>query len=59
MVIDAGSPETTLITGSFNFTHAAQYRNAENVLVIRGNPALTDLYLQNWRRHYTHSQPYR
>lgn len=59
MVIDAESPEATLITGSFNFTHAAQYRNAENVLVIRGNAALTDLYLQNWRRHYKHSQPYR
>ncbi len=59
MVIDADSPDATLITGSFNFTHAAQYRNAENVLVIRGNAALTDLYLQNWRRHYKHSQPYR
>ena len=59
MVIDADSPDATLITGSFNFTHAAQYRNAENVLVIRGNAALTDLYLQNWHRHYKHSQPYR
>lgn len=58
MVIDAGNPETTLITGSFNFTQAAQYKNAENVLVIRGNAALTDLYLQNWQRHYEHSRPY-
>lgn len=59
MVIDAGSPEATLITGSFNFTQAAQYRNAENVLVIRNNAPLTDLYLKNWQRHYEHSQPYR
>lgn len=59
MLIDAGSPETTLITGSFNFTQAAQYKNAENVLVIRGNAALTALYLKNWQRHYEHSQPYR
>ncbi|SDA23972.1 PLD-like domain-containing protein [Nitrosospira sp. Nsp18] len=59
IVIDADSPDATLITGSFNFTHAAQYRNAENVLLIRGNAALTDLYLQNWHRHYKHSQPYR
>lgn len=59
MVIDADSPGATLITGSFNFTHAAQYKNAENVLLIRGNPALTDLYLKNWRHHYEHSQPYR
>jgi phosphatidylserine/phosphatidylglycerophosphate/cardiolipin synthase-like enzyme len=59
MVIDADSPGATLITGSFNFTHAAQYKNAENVLLIRGNLALTDLYLKNWRHHYEHSQPYR
>jgi phosphatidylserine/phosphatidylglycerophosphate/cardiolipin synthase-like enzyme len=59
IVIDADSPDVTLITGSFNFTHAAQYRNAENVLLIRGNAALTDLYVQNWHRHYKHSQPYR
>ena len=59
MVIDAGSTEATLVTGSFNFTHAAQYKNAENVLVIRGNAALTGLYLKNWQRHYAHSQPYR
>ena len=59
MVIDAGSPEATLITGSFNFTQAAQYRNAENVLVIRNNAPLTNLYLKNWHRHYEHSRPYR
>lgn len=59
IVIDADSPGAMLITGSFNFTHAAQYKNAENVLLIRGNPALTNLYLKNWRHHYEHSQPYR
>ena len=59
MVIDAGSPEAALITGSFNFTQAAQHKNSENVLVIRGNKALTDLYLKNWRQHYEHSEPYR
>jgi phosphatidylserine/phosphatidylglycerophosphate/cardiolipin synthase-like enzyme len=59
MVIDAGSPEATLITGSFNFTHAAQYKNAENVLLIKGNGALADLYRKNWQHHYEHSLPYR
>jgi phosphatidylserine/phosphatidylglycerophosphate/cardiolipin synthase-like enzyme len=59
MVIDAGGPDATLITGSFNFTHAAQYKNAENVLLIKGNEALTDLYRKNWQRHYEHSRPYR
>ena len=59
MVIDADSPNATLITGSFNFTQAAQHKNAENVLVMRGNTALTELYLKNWHHHYEHSQPYR
>ena len=59
MIIDAGSPEAALITGSFNFTQAAQHKNSENVLVIRGNKALTDLYLKNWHQHYEHSEPYR
>jgi phosphatidylserine/phosphatidylglycerophosphate/cardiolipin synthase-like enzyme len=58
IVIDAGSPDPTLITGSFNFTHAAQYKNAENVLLIKGNAALTDLYRRNWQHHYEHSLPY-
>lgn len=59
MVIDANSENATLVTGSFNFTQAAQYRNAENVLVIQGNPQLADLYLKNWHDHYRHSRPYR
>jgi phosphatidylserine/phosphatidylglycerophosphate/cardiolipin synthase-like enzyme len=59
MVIDANSENATLVTGSFNFTHAAQYRNAENVLVIQGNPKLAELYVKNWRDHYEHSRPYR
>jgi phosphatidylserine/phosphatidylglycerophosphate/cardiolipin synthase-like enzyme len=55
MVLDADTPQATLITGSFNFTHAAQFRNAENLLVIRGNPLLAQAYAANWRRHRTHS----
>jgi phosphatidylserine/phosphatidylglycerophosphate/cardiolipin synthase-like enzyme len=47
----------TVITGSFNFTKAAEESNAENLLVIR-DPAMADLYTQNWRLHAEHSQPY-
>lgn len=57
MVIDNGSAEATLITGSFNFTHAAQHRNAENLLILRGNAALAEAYAANWRRHKIHSLP--
>ena len=55
MVIDAGANAPVLITGSFNFTHAAQFRNAENLLVFRGNHELTRAYLDNWMRHLKHS----
>jgi phosphatidylserine/phosphatidylglycerophosphate/cardiolipin synthase-like enzyme len=47
----------TLITGSFNFTKAAQAKNAENLLIIR-DPALAAQYTQNWQAHAQHSQPY-
>jgi phosphatidylserine/phosphatidylglycerophosphate/cardiolipin synthase-like enzyme len=46
-----------VLTGSFNFTKAAQERNAENLLMIR-DPALAAQYTQNWEAHRQHSQPY-
>jgi phosphatidylserine/phosphatidylglycerophosphate/cardiolipin synthase-like enzyme len=46
-----------IITGSFNFTKAAQERNAENLLVIR-DLALAAQYMQDWDAHRQHSQPY-
>lgn len=57
VVVDADDPAPTVITGSFNFTFAAQYRNAENLLILRGNPALAKAYRDNWERHRKHSTP--
>lgn len=57
MVIDAGTPSAVVITGSFNFTRAAQHKNAENVVFISGNEMLAQAYAQNWQRHLAHSQP--
>jgi phosphatidylserine/phosphatidylglycerophosphate/cardiolipin synthase-like enzyme len=51
MIID----NDTLITGSFNFTKAAETKNAENVLIIRDNPELANLYTQNWWFHWNQS----
>jgi phosphatidylserine/phosphatidylglycerophosphate/cardiolipin synthase-like enzyme len=45
MIIDGAM----VITGSFNFTAAAQNRNAENLLVI-SDPAVAAQYRDNWRR---------
>lgn len=48
----------TLITGSFNFTKSAEEKNAENLLIIKGNPPLVDRYVQNFMLHRTHSEVY-
>lgn len=48
----------TLITGSFNFTKAAEEKNAENLLIFKGNRDLVGKYLENFRIHFAHSEPY-
>lgn len=45
---------SVVITGSFNFTKAAEEKNAENLLIIRSKE-LTRLYLDNWFQHRDHS----
>ena len=45
MVIDG----STVITGSFNFTAAAQAKNAENVLIIANDPSVAVDYAANWQ----------
>ena len=47
-----------VLTGSFNFTRAAEERNAENLLVIRDRQ-LAERYTTNWRIHATHAAAYR
>jgi phosphatidylserine/phosphatidylglycerophosphate/cardiolipin synthase-like enzyme len=47
-----------VITGSYNFTWSAQARNAENLLILRDNPALAETYLKNWQRHRRDAEPY-
>ncbi len=51
IVIDAATPDATVITGSFNFTWGAQHKNAENILIARKNPSLVSQYRLNWERH--------
>lgn len=53
MIID----RTKVITGSFNFTKAAEEKNAENLLVI-SSQELASYYLDNWQMHKKHSVPY-
>lgn len=53
MVIDG----STVITGSFNFTQAAENSNAENLVVIRDR-SVAEKYLANFADHMKHSEPY-
>ena len=50
--------DQTTITGSYNFTNAAETRNAENVLFIL-DEEITDQYKQNWLKRFSVSQPLR
>src|SRR3989454_10953088 len=54
MVIDSAA----IITGSFNFTKAAEEKNAENLLVIKDAPELATAYEANIRLHAGHAHPY-
>lgn len=49
----------TVETGSFNYSKAAAHSNAENVIVIWGNPELAARYAGNWQRHWEHAQIWR
>ena len=53
MIVD----KETVITGSFNFTRAAEESNAENLLIIR-DKELAKEYLENWEKHRGHSDGY-
>jgi phosphatidylserine/phosphatidylglycerophosphate/cardiolipin synthase-like enzyme len=53
MIIDG----ETVITGSFNFTKAAEENNAENLLVIH-DKKLAERYTKNWQEHERHSEAY-
>ena len=53
MVID----DSVVITGSFNFTKAAEEHRGENLLVIR-DKALAAKYTGNWKACAEHSEPY-
>lgn len=58
ILIDAREADAAVITGSYNFTYSAQARNAENLLILRGNPALAQAYLDNWQRHRDEAASY-
>lgn len=59
IVADADGPRCAVLTGSYNFTWSAANRNAENLIVLRGNCALAQAYRSNWQRHRAEATPVR
>ena len=51
MIFDPAGSHAAVATGSYNFTRSARVANAENLLILRGSPALARVYADNWRRH--------
>jgi len=58
IIVDGGEAGATVVTGSYNFTAAAQSKNAENVVVISGNSAVTGRFVDNFERHRQQSTPW-
>lgn len=46
-----------VVTGSYNFTNQAEGENAENVVIIKGNPELVNQYRENFFKHRDHAKP--
>ncbi len=53
MIID----DQIVITGSYNFTRAAEKSNAENLVIIESGP-IAEKYVRNWQKHRNHAQSY-
>ena len=53
MIVDG----RVVITGSYNFTKAAEKNNAENLVIIESG-SVAEKYHNNWQKHRRHSQPF-
>ena len=54
MLIDPLGEDPVVIVGSANFSAASTDSNDENMLVIRGNKAVADIYLGEFMRLFSH-----
>lgn len=58
IIIDPDAAHSVVETGSFNFTHSAQHRNAENVLMVRNDSGLAASYEQYFKERLAASEPW-
>ena len=54
MLVDPLSDDPLVVTGSANFSRPSQRTNDENMLVIRGNTRVADIYFGEFMRVFDH-----
>jgi len=54
MLIDPLSDDPIVVTGSANFSEASTTKNDENMLIIRGNKRVAEIYLGEFMRLFSH-----
>jgi len=54
MLVDPLTENPTVISGSANFSHASVANNDENMLIIRSNKRVSDIFLGEFMRLFTH-----
>jgi phosphatidylserine/phosphatidylglycerophosphate/cardiolipin synthase-like enzyme len=54
LMVDPLGPKPVLITGSANFSDASTDTNDENLVVIKGDKRVADIYFTEFLRIYTH-----
>jgi phosphatidylserine/phosphatidylglycerophosphate/cardiolipin synthase-like enzyme len=54
LIVDPLTENPTVVTGSANFSKASTISNDENMLVIKGDKRVADIYLSEFMRLFTH-----
>jgi hypothetical protein len=54
MLVDPLGPHPVVVTGSANFSRASTDTNDENMIVIRNDPRVADIYLGEFMRLFSH-----
>lgn len=54
LLLDPLGDDPVVVTGSANFSPASQHANDENMLVIRGNTRVSDIYFGEFMRIFDH-----
>jgi phosphatidylserine/phosphatidylglycerophosphate/cardiolipin synthase-like enzyme len=54
MLVDPLDGDPLVVTGSANFSHPSQRVNDENMLVIRGDTRVADIYFGEFMRIFDH-----